>query len=226
MFSTLKLFSVATVALVACAPFSVHASPSADLHVMTTMAPSSCAPAISNNGVIDYGNISSGILKRGGPTLLVEKQLSFTINCLAPTKLKLQATDNRADSMIPGLLWNTELRDTGGGDLYNFGLGMSGGKPFGGYAFSLSKTKVTIDGNRGFEIISDDLGATWKASNLGNISKTGTYSWSNTSGGAPTAFRQLSGNVSVRAAIINVEVLDLKQEIELDGSATLTITYL
>lgn len=226
MISKTKLLSIAMASLVVCAPFSAHAE-SVDLRVTGKITPPSCTPVLSGGGIVDYGTMSAEILKWYGPTKLAEKKVPFTINCSNPTKVKLQATDNRANSMIEGLMFGTQPWLAGGDNAYNFGLGTSNGKNIGGYVFTLGGDNVTLDGKKGFQVMSADEGKTWgKSPYKYEVSKTKSYSWSDSVGGAPTAFKVLSGNIAVTAVIDNAEKLDLKQEVTLDGYATLTMTYL
>lgn len=220
-----KLVALAFATTTAIASLSAQAN-SIEVQVTGTITPGACTPSLGGGGVINYGKIDSSLVKQSAFAQLPIKTVDFTIKCSVPTKVAVQLTDNRSSSIVAGI-----LSGLGAGwlDSMNFGLGSSKGKNIGGYNIRLSPSSYTADGAKVYAVMSSDSGASWEESNgAGAVIKTAgeLMSWSATSGGAPIAFESLAGNFSVQPLLNKRGDLDLSDEVELDGSATLELVYL
>lgn len=206
-------------------PCIVSASTMVEMQVLSTITPAACTPTLSGGGVADYGVISARTLKPGTITALPEKSLSFTITCDAAANVSVRAIDNRPNWVVAGIL------STGSGngalnDSFNFSLGGSGGKSVGGYAIVFQPASYTGDNQQTQLLYSTDNGATWQPSAGGFISKNRSFGWGTPGSNKIAAWRNISGTLTVQPFLNKPENLSFSQDILLDGSATLELTYL
>ena len=75
-------------------------------------------------------------------------------------------------------------------------------------------------------LYSTDSGTTWQASTTGNVAKNRSFGWGAPGSSNVSSLRTISGTVTVQPYINKPENLSLSQEILLDGSATLELSYL
>ncbi|MFJ3462009.1 DUF1120 domain-containing protein [Achromobacter spanius] len=214
---TKKISTAAFIAAALAAAAGAQAQ-SIDIRVIGTITPAACTPTIAGGGIVDFGTIPGESLNQTAVTTLPKKSVPFSITCDAPTQVAISVVDNRADSVIPGIIATT--------DANNFGLGTADGVKIGGYMMDMEQGTFTADGDSVFTTASRDSGATWLISNFGRLQKGELRSWSLTEAGAPVAFSNLAGSLAVTAAINKAESLPLTQEIQLDGLATLEMVYL
>lgn len=214
---TKKLSIAAFISTALTAAAGVHAQ-SIDVRVIGTITPAACTPTIAGGGVVDFGVIPAASLNVTSFTELPKKSVPFSITCDAPTQVAVAVVDNRADSIVTGIL--------AADDANNFGLGKAGEAKIGGYVLDMEQGTFTADGSAAFTTASTDNGATWLNSGKGRLQKNQLRSWSLKSGGTPVAFTTLAGTLAITAAINKAEGLPLKDEIQLDGLATLEMVYL
>jgi len=195
------------------------------MEVIATITPVACTPTLSGNGVADYGAMPASILTPRSITPLSPKSLTLTISCDAGVKLRLRIIDNRRDSIVAGIVaagsGNSMLNDH-----FNFGLGIAAGKNIGGYAITLDPHSYTGDYQQAQLLSSADGGVTWQQASNGAVAKGRTFSWGARHSAAPSAFRNIAGTVNVHPYLNRPEALSLSQEIQLDGAATLELSYL
>lgn len=196
-----------------------------EMQVVSVITPAACTPMLSGGGVADYGTIPARSLKPGAVTPLPAKSLSFSINCDAAAKVSVRAIDNRTSSVIVGIV----AAGSGDGtlsDSFNFGLGTAAGKSIGGYAIVFQPASYTGDYQQAQLLYSTDSGTTWQASTTGNVAKNRSFGWGAPGSSYVSSLRTISGTVTVQPYINKPENLSLSQEILLDGSATLELSYL
>jgi type 1 fimbria pilin len=189
----------------------------ADVRVKGSIAPASCSFSIPN-AVIDYGKIDRTSLSPTQYTMLETKTTPFTIKCEARTQAAISAVDNRASSKVTGIL-------SGYTEVHNFGLGVtSSGDKIGGYRLGMRNS--VADGKAVGVLRSNTAGATWQriAETIGQAPTL--TSWASPGTLTPVAFTSLSGNVFVIAHLNKTADLSLKNEVALDGHATLELKYL
>jgi len=194
-----------------------------DIKVVGTITPGACVPSIASGGIFNYGIIDSEQVNQTSYTLLDEKELDFSINCTAPTKVALSTVDNRSSSRM------SALETTLGADApYLYGLGLASGVPIGSYVLRLKDNSFTADGSEVFIVSSNSAGSAWTVPTGENILPGPTFwrSWSDTAGGFPVEVTTLVGKISVLTALNSGANLPLTDDAELDGSATLTMFYL
>ena len=219
---------LATVVLtVFCLPVATlsYAANMVEMQIVSVITPAACTPILSGGGVADHGTIPASSLKPGAVTPLPAKSLSFSINCDAAAKVSVRAIDNRTSSVIVGIV----AAGSGDGNLndsFNFGLGTAAGKSIGGYAIVFQPASYTGDYQQAQLLYLTDSGTTWQPSTTGYVAKNRSFGWGAPGGNYVSSLRTISGTVTVQPYINKPENLSLSQEILLDGSATLELSYL
>ncbi|CUJ34186.1 hypothetical protein HMPREF3069_25580 [Achromobacter xylosoxidans] len=219
-----KLATLSLALAASMASFGAQAQ-SIDVRVIGTITPAACLPAIAGGAVVDYGNIPASTLNMTTTNRLPERTVAFSITCDAPTRAAIRAIDGRESSRVPGIVTAIGAAYN---DTYNFGLGTVSNANVGGYVLRLRQQSFTADSVSVFNTGSTDGGATWAATGTGGMHHSEGFimSWSATNGGAPIAFTNLTGNLSVEAVLNRGDALPLKEQVPLDGLATLEIVYL
>ncbi|MDQ0670334.1 MULTISPECIES: DUF1120 domain-containing protein [unclassified Pseudomonas] len=188
------------------------AASTVDLTVKGIITPNACTPSLSSGGVIDHGKMSAKDLYPDRIYPLPKVTLQMTVTCDAPVIFALKATDNRI----------------GSGSGSGFGLGfINGTQKLGSYSLTLGATgsPPQADGETVQAIGSFDNGVTWER---WNSFETGTYLSVATLADAstPRATQQLVTPVAYSGYINRTDGLDLSNEVNIDGSATIEVLYL
>lgn len=225
----MSVFSVALTAMLFS--FVAHKAVSADLTVRGTIRPTACIPALSNAGIVDYQTIDATKIPANRPTVLDVQSISFSVNCNGPAVVALRLVDNRAASVVPGLSSQLEPPVPG---IQAYGLGTASGTNIGIYTVKVepgSITGLTGDGTAvGNLNIFGSLGAndSWTIFSSSYFNADGVSNWKGfgMSVTAPDPFVQLAGKFSVTAILDKGANLPLRENINLDGSATLELMYL
>ncbi|WP_404994474.1 DUF1120 domain-containing protein [Cupriavidus pauculus] len=215
--------------MLATACSGAFAAESADLSVKGVIRPSACSIALSNNGTVDYGTISAKSLSATDVTKLPDREVTMTINCDAATKVGFEVTDNRGESGS----WILEDIDPGAWGAYPMGLGAVDGKNLGAYEIQARVADATADGAPVADVVfAGPSGATGSLSRMGNYTNINTVvSWSDTVAGdsraTPNSYKTISQVLRIVGALNSTANLpSLTSNVELDGSATISVVYL
>ncbi|QOQ74709.1 DUF1120 domain-containing protein [Pseudomonas poae] len=187
---------------------------SATLTVIGTIKPAACSLNLTGNGEINYGNIRSGELSQTAFNPLTEKTVGLNILCNAPTTFGVTFTDLQAGSKVPGIL------GAGYTEAQNFGLGAVGTRRTGGYSVAL--TNLRASNTTLYPIMR--TGVSWQHSD-GKVAHLTQYSWRNGSALTPASISQLTGTIAVKAVINRAAELDLRNDVSLNGRATIVLNY-
>jgi type 1 fimbria pilin len=209
--NTMKnIFKVSAIACLMATASSALAGPSANVQVKGTVVQGACTPSISNSGVADFGDISIDNLSSTGNTSLPAKSLNLTINCSAPTLLTFVATDNRSDSSVQNY----------------FGLGKTPAGANIGYYSMFLDFDVTTNFGAGNLVFSQD--GVWYDADTGDLTMTWrpTFAVSLPSTTEPVAFTSATFVIGRITPVIYKENRALKDEVSLDGNATISLIYL
>jgi len=207
--------------MLATACSGAFAAESADLSVKGVIRPSACSVALSNNGTVDYGTISAKSLSATDVTKLPDRDVTMTINCEAATKVGFKVVDNR-DGTAADVLNPIDPAAKGG---VPFGLGAVDGKNLGGYGIQARVADATADGATVADVV---LVNGTSLSTYGNyVVPTWETGWSNTNGGTPHAYTTISQVLRIVGGLNSTANLpSLTSNVELDGSATISVVYL
>lgn len=195
-------------------PCQVFAASTVDLTVNGLITPSACSPLLSGNGVVDHGKISARDLNADQPTKLNDATLQLNVNCDAQTLFALRGVDNRAGS-------GSDPQGTG------YGLGLINGSQKLGYYY-LQLVDPLADGIAVQTLESMDDGTTWHDASDSTWQSTSLAGFGVQSDGvwAPIPIKELSTQLQVLSYISATGNLDLTNEAQIDGSATLEVKYL
>ncbi|RQR39708.1 DUF1120 domain-containing protein [Burkholderia sp. Bp9142] len=220
---TKQASSLVVAGLLALGSASAYAD-SFDVKVTGKIKPGACTPTLAGGGTFDYGLIGVAELNPTSPTLLAVMSDSITITCDAAARVALTAQDNRAGT--GAFTGNINFFGSSNSVATQFGLGSAGGKNIGAFAFRFRTNTFQADGAAVDSIYSSTNGASWVTSN-GIVNNTGGYeSWAKKGQTVPVAAKVFTGTLDVQAAIDKTSNLDLSQEINLDGLATVSLVYL
>ncbi|MEG8231168.1 DUF1120 domain-containing protein [Pseudomonas orientalis] len=188
---------------------NAFAASSVDLTVKGLIVPSACTPSLSAGGVIDHGKISAKDLNPDKNTIIGNHTLSMAVNCDAPIQFAVHSIDNRAAS----------------GSSLSYGLGfINETQRLGGYSLTLV-SPVAEDGVVVQPIASGDQGNTWYREKFWD---PGLYMSvaSMDDDSQPLAVKDLRVDLQVQTFVFRADGLDLSNEVNIDGSATLEVKYL
>ncbi|NHB06227.1 DUF1120 domain-containing protein [Burkholderia cepacia] len=207
-----KLAGLGLVAGVLVVAGQVQAETSAEIKITGKIMPDACNLTIGNGGVYDFGTIASENLHQDRTTQLPGKLQTVSISCNAAAKVALNVRDNRSGTVAGGT-----------GDDAEFGLG--NGKA--GY-YTLSLGGATGDSN-GVDIVAAPAGSNaWASDEAGLMTKgSARKSFANSGDVTPGAYKTVTANLTVTPTINKLSELDLSGgSVDLDGSATVELTYL
>lgn len=202
------------------APLLTSAATTADLKLIGTIFPASCAPDFVGGATIDYGNIPASTLNATAQTNLPNKTTKLQVTCTAPIKFAFGFVDERAASTITSL---TTI--SGAANEAKMGLGLAGnGTKIGAYSFQISNE--TADSGATQRLRSSDGGASWVVFG-GTLIPSYLYGFSNSaSSTVPSAHTSITVDVLVVAAIDKSVNLPLATQMSIDGLSTFEVKYL
>jgi len=193
------------------ASFGVQAASSVDLKVTGKILPSSCAIALSGDGKADFGTLA-GLQTEGGAYGIGARELALSIDCQAAMPVAIKLVDNKHDTI--------DTTSTKKDKLYLFGLGTSGGKKIGSYELTF---KDFADGENKLTMGFSNGGLPWVNSHEGWAQSTGTLVAFSKDESNVASIKNLKGTLQVYANLGTS--VDLKNEVDLDGSTTLELHY-
>ena len=202
------LAALSATALIGIAPSALAAS-TTELKVTGIITPAACVPTLSSGGIVDHGKISSKDLNQTKETPLPEHTFQFSVNCDSATVFTLKPIDRRPNT------------DHENGEL--FGLGkINGDQRLGGFLGYFDKP--IADGVPAITLGSTDNGNSWSRSSEFFPYKINAFG-SPTDPSTPIAIKDLVADLLIRTYIARADSLDLGNEVNIDGSATLEIRY-
>jgi len=216
MHDTHPLHKVRTLASTLLALSALHTAPAlagADLSVTGRIQPGACSLALSNGGAIDLGTISRKDLKASDKTRFLRDDVTLAIDCQTPTKVAIKAINNRENVVDRGEpAYGLGPTGSKSQSLFSFTPGnrFGDGKPLRHlYRRDGSQSSWTASSDSGFQMGPSSLSA-----------------WAEEGETRPQAFRSIRSKLYFFIVLPALRDLDLSQEIDLDGSATLELVYL
>jgi type 1 fimbria pilin len=192
----------------------VYAS-AANLRVAGTLLPTSCIPSFPAGGVYDLGTGAIKGFSADELNTLPAKSFSYRIDCDAAIPVSYRVIDNRASTI------------TGAGNrAWAYGLGRQGTANL-GYVSVLIAGQPRADGRAVALLRSDNAGGSWAGAALGTaVIPARSFSFTSTGSSAPEAFRRYEGAFTFQPYLRSLRGLNIDEEIVLDGSMTMEVTYL
>lgn len=220
-------------ALMVCAG-SAFADPTAVLQVQGKLTNASCTPELSNGGVVDYGYIHLSSLSSTAANQLGHKDIDFTINCTAATKVSWNLIDDQASTRA-----SITVQDAfyGGGSsslasqVYGIGATTDGVK-IGGYTLFVNRDNVTANASKVDTIYaqfySADTHTAWAKSGQAGTQGESIRDMTVATTGSlePLAFTTATFPLTTSLAIQDTTTLAITDDTDLNGQLTISLRYL
>lgn len=230
----MKKILLATV-LAACTTSVMAAPPSALFNVDGKLVMSACTPSLvgaSGGGVIDYGPYTLADLSSTAVNQLGKKNIDLNITCPVATKVSWEPADNKSSTKpnIPVEDGNY-LDDTmsAGGNLFGVG-NTSGGVKIGNYSLYIDVDNVTANGSSAAALTRDESVGTWARSLDGATTSLSRQDREFTVGkignSVPIGITTATFPLVTVLAIQDTTTLNITDDTDLDGQATITLRYL
>lgn len=218
---------------------SVSANDSVGVDFELTADAAACTPALSNNGVADFGSRQASSLSADAFTQLGTRDLTLTITCESSTALAITSRDTRSSSVNIG-----EDADHGVGPHFNvngglnvayasrlFGLGVTAeNKSIGSYAVLINaESIVALDGSRNVNVDmagSESKSGPWTKPDHYLLPAAESYFYTFVRKGTIVPQAVSSVSVPLQVSVSVADKLGSRQPITLDGEAVISIVYL
>lgn len=231
---------VLTSALLVSAAFSAFAADTVDLKVKGVLGTTACTPALSNDGIVDFGRLKMSTLSATDVNQLGKKEITLTITCDAAMAVGVSSMDGRSSSRQALLISQGTSNNVNiNSGAWEYGLGQTdGGVKLGAYTITSAHTDgsgVTLDGVAADMIVQKTAGASTTSTDWRNVVSIstgfrpdGTEVWSFAAKGTlvPKAFKVAVLPLRVNAAIQDTTTLAITDDTNLDGLTTLSLVYL
>lgn len=201
-----------------------------DLTVKGVLVNAACSPSLDKTEV-SFGNIPVGNLDATNTNQIGSRDVMLTITCDSTMVMGWTTVDGHADSLQALTLTAAGADASDVTDAANeYGLGKAGTVKIGAYAITAKTTGVTYDGTAGDLIEADNIminGASWAKSTKG-VTKPGvrTFTAAVTGQTTPKAYKIGKFPLKVTAAVQNTTTLNITQDTDLDGLATISLSYI
>ncbi|WP_244947219.1 DUF1120 domain-containing protein [Cronobacter turicensis] len=223
-----KTFLAIILAGMAC---HAMAADSTDLTVKGVLVNAACTPTLDKNEV-NFGHIPLSNLDATNANQLGSKDVTLTITCDSAMVMGWTTVDGRTDSLQTLSLTNAGADNSNVTDAANeYGLGKAGTVNIGAYSIAAKTSGVTYDGTAGDLLEVDNVGngntTAWKKSTTG-VTKPGTRTFTAAVSGevAPKAFKVGIFPLKVTAAVQDTKTLNIAEDTDLDGLATISLSYI
>lgn len=229
----MKKLLIATSVIIGLSTSAQAVESTAVLKLTGVLTNGACIPELSDGGVVDFGTKAVSDLLPTQTNQLGYKDITLTIQCLAPAKVGWVATDNHGDSATTLTIDNA----TFGGQNnripnYQLGTGTTAdGIKIGAYGLSIDANNSTADGVKTKMVASNDSNhGVWALASNEYVALTNTFptrtTYSVGDGNGPVAFTTATFPIRVAAAIQGTDTLAITDNTTLDGQATFTLVYL
>lgn len=199
---------------------SALAASSTDVSVTGMITPAACTPSLSGAGSFDFGKISAQDLNQDKGTVFESSFQRLTIACSSPTRFAIDGIDNRSGSASTA-------------HPVNYGLGLNGTEKIGYYSLQIPSTGLNADGDTDVtRMQSGNGGSSWSMVGsafplfLFNRSSPRLSGFAVQGASEPSPISTLSADLQVRMVIAKASGLTLTDDINIDGSSSIEVTYL
>ncbi|MDO7895687.1 DUF1120 domain-containing protein [Pseudomonas citrulli] len=193
----------------------------ADLQVAGSIVPGSCSLNIPTL-TVDYGRISVNDLSPDSYTSLGKLNTPFNITCDGPTLVGLTAVDNRVASKKHIVMTVVDPMLALPVNCYGLGTNADGAKIG---AFSMHVRNYSVDGNTNFETVLK-IQNSWLRANDTVRNDLTPLTWRAVGTYDPHLLTTVTGELEVEAVINDTTELVVREDLQIDGSATLVMNYI
>ncbi|HHL2561433.1 TPA: DUF1120 domain-containing protein [Yersinia enterocolitica] len=186
-------------------------APTAELKVIGTLTVPSCTVNAPDDGVYDFGKLSSSLIKSGvTTTALTPITKNWTVNCDAETYLNFTPVDNRAESV-----------STAGAT--NFGMGHVNGTGKIGY-YTAQMKNGTVDGKA--SNLFSSVNSTFTATTSAYLTKDMRTGWSSAAN-TQSVGKIFTADITVSPTLGGTTVMGgpITEDAEIDGSMTMNFAF-
>ncbi|EBF8136680.1 DUF1120 domain-containing protein [Salmonella enterica subsp. enterica serovar Typhimurium] len=229
----MKKLLIATSVVIGLSTSAQAVESTAVLKLTGVLTNGACIPELSDGGVVDFGTKAVSDLLPTETNQLGYKDITLTIQCLAPAKVGWTAADNHADSVTSLTIDNATFRGQNNRiPNYQLGLGTTaGGINIGAYGLSMDLNNATADGVKTEMVVTNSSNpGYWAIAGNEYVALTNTFPTINTYSvgdeNGPVAFTIATFPIRVAAAIQGTDTLAITDNTTLDGQATFTLVYL
>ncbi len=199
------------------ATMASQASGTAELKVSGTLTPKACDVMLGNGGTNDYGRIS--INMRGQSSMMAP--IDFTVSCESQRLVAFKLSDNRSTYRVDGLPINLPGGISIPTNPKHFGLKGTSEQNAG--AWAASYINLRVDGQQvGVLPVTGDKNSPPRGVFSRDIDNGIWYIWSVPGSTKPALGKVFTGQIIVHTALVS----NLLNEMNIDGSATISIKYL
>lgn len=190
------------------------------LTISGVIQPRPCTMDIANGGAFAFGNVSTDRLAPPGATTGGAKGSPYTVNCPGGARIALKIADNRE---------GTESVQGGTPTTNHFGVGTDSSRNKIGYNIYELAGHPLVNGDTGIHLSTRDGGRSWAPIStpvvLDHLPEA-SVSFAASGDNLPATVEIVTGNINVGLTVGDQSGLDLSQEVDVDGSATLELVYL
>jgi len=211
--------------------FNALAADSADLTVKGVLVNAACSPSLDKTEV-SFGHIPLSNLDKTNANQLGSKDVTLTITCDNAMVMGWTTVDGHTDSLETLTLSKAGADDSDVTDAANeYGLGKAGTVNLGSYSITAKTTGVTYDGTAGDLLEADNVGhgstTAWTKSTKG-VSKPAVRTFTAAVSGetTPKAYKVGVFPLKVTAAVQGTDALNITEDTDLDGLATISLSYI
>ncbi|EAC0143441.1 DUF1120 domain-containing protein [Salmonella enterica subsp. enterica serovar Ajiobo] len=229
----MKKLLIATSVVIGLSASAQAVESTAVLKLTGVLTNGACIPELSGGGVVDFGTKAVSDLLPTETNQLGYKDITLTIQCLAPAKVGWTAADNHGDSVATLTIDNATFRGQNNRiPYYQLGLGTTAdGINIGAYGLSMDLNNATADGIQTKMVVTNSSEPdVWAIAGNEFIALTNTFPTINTYSvgdeNGPIAFTTATFPIRVAAAIQGTDTLAITDNTMLDGQATFTLVYL
>ncbi len=229
----MKKLLIATSVVIGLSTSAQAVESTAVLKLTGVLTNGACIPELSDGGVVDFGTKAVSDLLPTETNQLGYKDITLTIQCLAPAKVGWTAADNHADSVTSLTIDNATFRGQNNRiPNYQLGLGTTaGGINIGAYGLSMDLNNATADGIQTKMVVANSSNpGDWAIAGNEFVALTNTFptvtTYSVGDENGPVSFTTATFPIRVAAAIQGTDTLAITDNTTLDGQATFTLVYL
>ncbi|ATM96378.1 beta-fimbriae major subunit [Yersinia frederiksenii] len=186
-------------------------APTAELKVVGTLTVPSCTIVAPDEGVYDFGHLSSSLVKSGvATTALTPITKTWTVNCDAETYLNFTPVDNRTASA-------SVVATT------NFGMGNVNGSGKLGY-YTAQMKNGTVDGKT--SNVFSSATTTFAAASAANLTTGLRTGWSSAANTQSTG-KVFTADITVSPTLAGTTTMGgpITEDAEIDGSMTMNFAF-
>ncbi|WP_167541882.1 DUF1120 domain-containing protein [Herbaspirillum rhizosphaerae] len=193
-----------------------------ELRVVGRIVPEACVPAVSDGGIVRYGNFPEDARLPDSTTVLGKKTMTLSVSCSFNANLAIRIIDNRRKTAPVRRL---VVANRSYSDAYHFGLGRPT-EDSGGYLMAFESSGAERGAATFLESNPKNPSPRWELMKDNFIKKNTLYTWAQHGAVATTGSKSFQADLSLQTVVQGEQNRADKGSADLDGSVTLELLYL